>query len=345
MRCEICGRLIIGKHLKVGDNAYCDKCMTLPKCESCGRPAKELREGQCPVCYEIFKESRVSPGSRQCIICNKMVVIGALIDGKWVCRSCIPTIKRCSLCGKMLPSRDEELCEQCKKKMERDVPRLLKCSICNNEIRPGAVWKWRNMYICPSCKVKVVTCHFCGRPMLPQKSGSGKPTCSVCESTAVRRVEELQELVSLVRKVLESMKIKVPSLSLKLASITEMNHIGGINPRRYGMFVKRGDYQGVYILNGLPKNIAIGTISHEIAHAWENINAPQGLPQWIYEGFAEWIAYKVYIKLGLLDEASDMLARGDDYGHWLQKMLAIEDKYGPDEVINVVVNPDRFAKR
>jgi hypothetical protein len=93
-----------------------------------------------------------------------------------------------------------------------------------------------------------------------------------------------------------------------------------------GLFsAKKGEsYFTIFMLYGLAAIDFQAVAAHEFVHAWQTDHCPpnQSLP--LMEGFARWIEYQVYLKMGGRDEAT-LLESGDDpvYGEGLQRIRQI----------------------
>lgn len=87
----------------------------------------------------------------------------------------------------------------------------------------------------------------------------------------------------------------------------------------------------IVLRRGISHNSAFVTMAHELAHIWQFENWPSfGLMEkWQIEGFAEWVAYKVAVDLGLQNDAEQMLNNPDPvYGGGLRSVLELEAERG-----------------
>src|SRR5262249_49930555 len=100
-----------------------------------------------------------------------------------------------------------------------------------------------------------------------------------------------------------------------------------------GFFVRSHGTSTIYIERGLPRSLLLGTLAHELGHAWQAEHAP-GLPDpLLCEGFAEWIAHSVLVSHGLHAMAARAARRADLYGRGLRHFLAIEHSGGQEGVL------------
>jgi hypothetical protein len=111
-----------------------------------------------------------------------------------------------------------------------------------------------------------------------------------------------------------------------------------------GMFTLEGGAATIYVEVGLPRPVLLGTLAHELAHAWQveaGVVAPDPL---LREGFAEWVAHRVLVACGHRRLADRAAARDDLYGRGLRHFLEIERAAGWRAVLDAARGePDRRA--
>lgn len=96
-----------------------------------------------------------------------------------------------------------------------------------------------------------------------------------------------------------------------------------------GLYLYRNGRHEVFIMKDMSFDNCIGTTSHELVHAWQLENCPVNQDRIVKEGFANWVEYKVYQKMGAFTFARSMIEQADPvYGVGMKKMLEWEDKWG-----------------
>jgi len=102
-----------------------------------------------------------------------------------------------------------------------------------------------------------------------------------------------------------------------------------------GFFVRYEGISSIYIERYLPRSVLLGTLAHELGHAWQSEYAPQIHDLLICEGFAEWVAHQVLVASGQRSLAARATRREDVYGRGLRLYLNAERKQGRDGVLRL----------
>jgi hypothetical protein len=100
-RCSICGETIIGRYTKFPEInlTVCEKCMnTVPKCDFCGRPDKNLvKTGGKNICAACVQKTDL------CFICRQPIVGQYIVfendRSRKYCQACVDKYHKCSSCG------------------------------------------------------------------------------------------------------------------------------------------------------------------------------------------------------------------------------------------------------
>jgi hypothetical protein len=100
-----------------------------------------------------------------------------------------------------------------------------------------------------------------------------------------------------------------------------------------GLFVHARQGSAVYVEVGLPRPLLLGTLAHELAHAWQSEASGPGSDQLLREGFAEWVAHQVLVDAGLREVAVRATRRDDLYGRGLRHYLTLERTKGRAAVL------------
>lgn len=283
--------------------------------------------------------------SRFCHLCGKRLVgryyryETALV----VCAACHATRPRCARCSVPLSEAGEEprLCAAC----AREVPH---CACCLEpilttwftfeELLPTATQR----VFCPRCVRERQRCDLCRAPVAGERGvlPDGQMRCARCsvemvladaDARAVYRVALAE-----VRRAAGITPRAVPELSLigrrRMAELrrehgtavvtadsaaTTVHHI-------LGFYVQANGRSTVYAEMGLPRALLLGTLAHELGHAWQAERVPALRDPLRCEGFAEWVAYRVLVAQGQEAIAARAPQRDDVYGHGLRYFLEIE---------------------
>ena len=95
-----------------------------------------------------------------------------------------------------------------------------------------------------------------------------------------------------------------------------------------GYFVQAHGTATIYVEEYLPRGLLLGTLAHELAHAWQTEQMLHLKDARVREGFAEWVAYRVLVARGLTALAERATRRDDVYGRGLRHFLNIENRFG-----------------
>jgi hypothetical protein len=102
-----------------------------------------------------------------------------------------------------------------------------------------------------------------------------------------------------------------------------------------GLFVRERQASSVYVEVGLPRPLLLGTLAHELAHAWQSEACEPGGDPLLREGFAEWVAHQVLVVAGHREVAVRATRRDDTYGRGLRHFLKLERTHGRAAVLAV----------
>lgn len=129
-----------------------------------------------------------------------------------------------------------------------------------------------------------------------------------------------------------NMSLRTP-VEIHLVEGKEMDRLLGQSPyhgAEIGLYtgITNGKHQ-IYVMKGWARDYASGITAHELTHAWQQENAPFNQEQVIKEGFASWIEYQYYDKIGAYSYAQRTKQQSDPvYGVGMQAMLDAEDAIG-----------------
>jgi hypothetical protein len=302
--CHLCGqRLAVRYYRSERGLVYCAACHeTRPRCARCGVPLDDAI----------------------------LARIAATPDAVRLCRDCLPTTPRCAACRRHIVSTwytFEEL------------------------LPPAAVRRF-----CEACVRSRPRCDLCrvpvGKEMAPLDDGQYR--CAHCAAQMVLGdgpVREVyDEALSAFTRVVGDGLRQAPAL--EVVGRLQMGEIRRRYERRsggdeqasiaghhvLGFFVRSHGRSTIYVERGLPRNLLLGTLAHELGHAWQAEHAPGRRDPLLAEGFAEWAAHHVLVASGLRAVAARATRRDDLYGRGLRNMLDIESAQGRDGVLAAAVS-------
>jgi hypothetical protein len=312
-------------------------------------PAVSTEEGR--------RATTTSAGKREarfCHLCGQRLRSRYLVynTSLVVCASCDATCLRCARCNVPIArsalAGANPLCATC----AREAPRCDGCSqpitstwYTFEELLPVATPR----KFCPRCVQGHPRCDLCRAPVADgaRPLSDGQYRCALCASdiiqgdTTVREVYE--EAVDGLVTALGGRLQTTPHLQ-----VVTRRRMGEIR-RKYerhpddaasaashhvlGYFVQAHATSAIYVEQFLPRGLLLGTLAHELTHAWQTEQALHLKDALLREGFAEWVAYRVLFARGLAPLAERATRRDDVYGRGLRHFLDIESRYGVRGVI------------
>lgn len=305
--CDLCGQKIKGKYIRVEQGGvqknFCEECYVAraPKCDFCGKSMI----GQ----YMTFN------------------------TGQKACQECLAG-KRCSLCNRPAPDGVEEggkvLCKECAAKPHA-------CAACGS-LLTGTFYRLPFVYgvFCESCVKSKPRCSMCGRPIAEHpvmKLAGDRPICRVCLKDSVLTLEGMQKILDQSAVFAQQAFGMTVAHALPLKIVEDINLVrkdSGMpgSGTELGLFHWKGDQFTIYVLGGLPYELALETLMHEWTHAWFAEHASPQHPDWVQEGFCQWTASKILRENGYPASISRLRDRTDLYGKGFRYVQEIEDKAG-----------------
>ena len=287
--------------------------------------------------------------ARFCHLCGKPLRSRYLVYNSTlvVCASCDASCPRCARCGVPVAQSalagGSPLCASC----ARDAPRCAACSqpitstwYTFEELLPIAAPR----KFCPRCVQGRPRCDLCRAPVSTgaQPLADGQYRCALClsdivlDDAAVRTI--YSEALDQVAQALTGRLQVAPAL--RVVSRRNMGEIrrryehhlaepaGASNHHVLGYFVQAHGATTIYVEEFLPRGLLLGTLAHELAHAWQTEQALHLKDPKLREGFAEWVAYRVLVARGLSSLAERATRRDDVYGRGLRHFLNVENRFG-----------------
>ncbi|NHJ86385.1 MAG: hypothetical protein FK734_13055 [Asgard group archaeon] len=333
-KCDICEKAIIGSYSRFVDKTIaCDSCMSkYLKCERCGKPVVKYTKIRgkilCRYCLTY---------APRCSVCNNPIAETYwTIDKEKVCNYCYKIYDRCDMCG--MPSQflftiyDKKICYSCQENAKR-------CSACGLPI-VGRYYSYKSHegIFCNHCEHLAPHCDSCGRPVGLQyvEISDGRKVCLECERSAISSDDQLNDLIKSATKGLKELGIEIPVdinyrlISKKLLDKRIEESGAEISAgKNLGLFVRKESMINIFLQTHLPLQMALGTLCHELAHAWQSKNVIiNDQPLYLREGFCEWVSYKVLKRYGYHGQAELILSRDDIYGKGFQRFLEYEKANG-----------------
>jgi hypothetical protein len=313
--CHLCGRRLTGRYFRY-ENALvvCAACQARrPRCERCSVPLPEAA-------------AEAAPASR-------------------LCASCARSVPRCACCGELIATTWYTF----------------------EDLVPASVPR----HFCPRCVSEQPRCDLCRAPVsvasAPAVSGvlpDGQLRCALCATGMVLSSAEAERVytaaLAAFRRVLGGgAPGTVPQLTLvsrREMSVLRQRYdatvategpatsaVGG-GHHVLGFFVQAHGESTIYAETGLPRPLLLGTLAHELGHAWQAERAPGLRDPLLCEGFAEWVAYRVLLGQGQETIAARALRREDIYGQGLRHYQWIERAGGVPGVLAAATGVGRPAR-
>lgn len=308
-------------------------------------------------------------GASSCHFCGQCLLgrYYQLADGTNVCATCYRDRPRCARCGaplddatlaslKRLPVGEPQLCGPCL----RSAPR---CAACQRQI--GRSWYSFEELLspddvrqfCAQCMQQRPRCDVCGVPVGSdgRRLDDGQQRCPRCAAEMVVTEAAMRaaytDVLDAVRALLGEALRQVPPLEVvsrqHMADVRRRNGqhpahgasvpaSGVVGHHVLGCCVRSRGKCVIYVERGLPRCLLLGTLAHELGHAWQGEHAPGVDDPLECEGFAEWVAYHVLLARGLRSMAARATRRDDIYGRGLRHLLQVERNGGRAAVLQVV---------
>ena len=301
--CHLCGEPLGGRVLSNPEGlTWCMRCQAeRPHCKLCHTP---LDDGA------IAQAAARGP------------------DGVLLCAHCLRITPRCQTCRtplalswytfeELTPSLPERrYCPTC----VRANPR---CDICRTPVQRGAEPLDDGQYRCASCAAEMVADEAGVRALYDE-------TLALCADIIGESLRQKPALAVVTRLRMGEVRMRQAQLgsAAPMAETTPSPHV-------VGFFVREGNKATIYVERRLPRSMLIGTLAHEIGHAWQSERAPEVRDPLICEGFAEWVSHHALVARDLRPLAARSTRREDIYGRGLRRMLQMERERGRAAALDV----------
>lgn len=245
------------------------------------------------------------------------------------------------------------LCETC----ARSAPR---CAACHQPIL-GVFYTFEELLpaaaqrqFCAACVQRRPRCDLCAAPV-PNGAAplaGGQWRCALCALDVVSDLAEVRALFAQATAALVGL-VGAPlreTPRLEVVSRREMGEVRGRYERSardakpetaghhvLGYCVHRGGSSTIYVEQALPRTMLLGTLAHELGHAWQAERNPDLREPLLSEGFAEWVAHRVLVSAGYQTAAARATRRDDIYGRGLRHFLDLERDHGRAAVLAAIL--------
>jgi hypothetical protein len=325
--CHLCGQRIIGLYTQYTSGlVVCQRCESVaPRCARCRIPV------------------RVSSAARS-------------RNGVLLCGPCSRTVDFCACCGEpilgswyryeeLLPTPEpRHFCAAC----VRDKPR---CDLCRAPVGPRVVTLTDGQYRCALCATDLIIGEAAIRLIYTDAiealtaitAGSLRRTPPL-EVVSRRRMGEIRRAYAHSEDPGGGLLPATPSggagPSARVTRGPQTGQPSDGGPVRHllGFYVRSQGKPVIYVEGGLTRGLLLGTLAHELGHAWQAEQFGQGagaLDPLISEGFAEWMAYSALLARGFRTLAARARERHDVYGQGLNRFLEIEATRGRPVALQV----------
>ncbi len=334
MNCYRCGNKISGNYTKFNNKNYCQKCGV--RCARCDKKITEIysKEDKIPYCKECFAVIY----NLKCESCGMVLEEYVIFQGKKYCHKCyLDLFGKCENCGKELSRYYEKdgkkYCKDCFRKIHG-----IKCSLCGKRLLQSIISEGK--HYCRTC-FNSQKCISCRQPVGNDgiDLGENQYSCQECYKNSVLNDKDLYAVYKFVRdKINNILNFNIPEIEqIKLVNLKELRKV-----KRWASRNIKGSYhtnykgkKTMFILKGLSKDIALGTIAHELAHYYQDLNHFNSNKQMVYEGFAEWVGYKVLKSLNMEKQIKHIENNTyKSYSDGLKMYVNMEKKKGIEGVMD-----------
>lgn len=317
--CHLCGQRLAGKYFHHSSGiVFCGACATArPRCARCAVP---------------LDDNAIARGAPQ--------------GQPLLCSACHLAAPRCSACAQPIvgawytfeellpPGAVRRFCERC-------VQHRPRCDLCRVPVGPGSVALDDGQYRCDLCAADLVQSEAAVRVVyqealaaFQQVVGVGLRTLPQLEVVSRRRMGEVRRGFERIASVTAPQRRATHGSALGAthgathedASGTQGHHV-------LGFFVRAHGTSTIYVERALPRSLLLGTLAHELGHAWQTEHAPEQRDMLLNEGFAEWVAHHALVASGQPVVAARATRRDDLYGRGLRRMLDEETRGGRAAVL------------
>jgi hypothetical protein len=214
-----------------------------------------------------------------------------------------------------------------------DLPRGATCAICGNQLAGYILRDARGRFLCGSHQPAIRSCRFCDSAFLPGTDGARIDRCGRC---AGRSVERFEEASTRFGRLLDWFAQKDMAFSAPLPGITlrDQMPLAADGMPMVG-FTEKWAVPRLVIQRGLPAEVFLTVVVHELGHAWLARTGVKLLEP-VEEGVCNWLAWHFARKLGTIEsnfQAERIEARHDPiYGAGFKRVRAVAGPAQPGDL-------------
>ncbi len=334
MICSTCGKSISGNFFQYKNKYYCENCGI--RCSKCNKKINQIysNKDNKPYCKSCFSKLF----GIICNNCGKELIKYVIHKEKNYCLNCYQNLfgKKCDNCGKNLTKYYEKngksYCNICYKDLFG-----IECSICGKKFLTYI--NLDGKAYCKRC-INKQKCISCSKPVGEKGIHIGDQlySCKECYSTAMLDNSDLYHLyLEIIKSIQTILNQNIPLIDIiELVTLKELRMIRKWASRNTkGYYSNVNGKKAIYLLKGLSKNIAMGTIVHELAHYYQDLEGIKCKNEKVHEGFAEWLSYKVLSLYNMDKQIKQMINNSYKiYSSGLNMFIKIEKKDGIKGVLN-----------
>jgi hypothetical protein len=294
--CHLCGRRLAGRYYRHSNGlVFCAACHAVrPRCARCAAPLDDA----------ALAGFRARP---------------AEADAPPLCRRCARTAPRCAACQRPIagswytfeelipPPVARRFCERCVQTRPR-------CDLCRVPVGPTTSPLDDGQFRCEHCAADLVL-------------GDG-PVAAVYRDALAAFTRAVGSAPRATPAVEVVTRLRMGEVRRAVEQSPALREQSGTGHHVLGFFVRARGASTIYVERALPRSLLLGTLAHELGHAWQADHAPTLRDPLLCEGFAEWCAYTVLMRTGLRAMAERAARRDDLYGRGLRHFLQIERTAG-----------------
>lgn len=200
----------------------------------------------------------------------------------------------------------------------------------------------------PQRDAAVRRCHSCWLPLdeAHWTLESGRLICDRCFGEALTDDAGLAPVVAEASAALEAalgLRLRrapaarlVSRVEIERLTRDSLDTFEGVTGELAGLYTQEGREPTIYVLRGLPRRMAVETVAHELAHAWEAENCPPGTPLGVTEGVAEFAAYTALRQMGLPEAADRLFLERGPYGVHFKRLEVLARVHGRQRLLEMV---------
>jgi hypothetical protein len=301
--CHLCGSALIGRYVVYSSGLVC--------CAAC-----EQHRPRCARCHIPLDDAALARPLAQ-------------RDDPRLCARCAREVRRCACCGAMILDSSwytlddtpeglgpRDFCQDCWRQRPH-------CDLCRAPCGPGSTQLDDGQYRCAACAAHAISDEARVRTLYADA------VAGFAQLTG-ERLAHLPRLIIASRREMATAHRRYGTRAVHDAGTPSAATAGladggaAIDHHVLGYFVRDGDTTTIYVERALPRTLLLGTLAHELGHAWQAEHAPEVREPELCEGFAEWAAHGVLVRAGAVRAAAIATRRDDVYGRGLRRFLAAE---------------------